>query len=495
MADTGVLWIEWDSRYERLADVSELPADGSDSYSFVTGPAASDEPSQGSYRRTCATPAHQFHFAARVGGHMPSSTPDWSALVSQNERLVDERADEGPSGSDLVVQHPAGQRQPGQRQPGQAGRHRAAAGSAHQPRWRNRASRSAAAATAAVLVVGGAGTVSASAATAVVPSWQIVKQVHAGAGGFTAVTAAGATGGWAFNGQSKPTAWRRNGASWTKVSFPGKSGESVVAASASSATNVWAFTGGGSRSRALRWNGSTWTVERSFAKQIGGAMVLSRDDVWVFGEPDVPGSGLGSWHFNGHTWTHVTSGKGLEGGSGVSASNVWAFEGTDVAHWNGHTWSRTSVNALLPARNPKGTNDPAVVGILAPSPNSAWAIGSGNAQDEGGPTVVLHYNGHAWSKVAQGNFGLGTNPLQQVSSDGHGGLWIPMPASGGRASFLVHYSGGHLSEAALPANNRKINVTAVALIPHTTHMLGGGFTHAFNNPGAKVVAVILEYRS
>jgi hypothetical protein len=329
---------------------------------------------------------------------------------------------------------------------------------------------------------------------AISPAWHIVKQVHAGdAGGFTAVTAVGTTGGWAFNGQSKPTAWRRSGASWTQVSFPGKSGERVIATAASSATNVWAFTGGGSRSRALRWNGSGWAVERSFSKQIGGAVVLSRDNVWVFGQPYVPGSGLGSWHFNGHTWTHVTSGKGLEGGSGVSASNIWAFGGTDVAHWNGHTWSRTSVKALLPAKST--LNDPAVMGILEPSPNSAWAIGSGNTEDDGGPTVVLHYNGHVWSKVAQGNFGIGTDPLQQVSSDGHGGLWIPMPASGSRASYLVHYSGGHLTTAALPANDRKINVDAVALIPHTTQVLGAGFTHAYNNPGANVVAAILQYKS
>jgi len=91
------------------------------------------------------------------------------------------------------------------------------------------------------------------------------------------------------------------------------------------------------------------------------------------------------------------------------------------------------------------------MGIDAQSPSSVFAVGSGNTQDEGGPTVILHFNGHTWRKVAQGSFGIGTSPLQQVSSDGHGGLWIPMPGAGGRPSFLVHYSGGRLTEAPCPA--------------------------------------------
>lgn len=153
--------------------------------------------------------------------------------------------------------------------------------------------------------------------------------------------------------------------------------------------------------RALRWNGSHWAAGKSFGAEIGGAVVVSRSDVWVFGEPFAPGGGLGTWH----------------------------------------------------------------------------------------------YNGHAWSKVAEGSYGVGTSPLQQVSSDGHGGVWIPMPASGAERSYLAHYSAGHLTSAALPAGPRKINVESVASIPGGTGLLAGGFTHASDNPGAGVVAVILEYGS
>jgi hypothetical protein len=363
---------------------------------------------------------------------------------------------------------------------------------ARQPRrWGRRATAAAASITAA-LAVSGAASAWALAATSASPSWQFVKHVHSGPFcDFTAVVAVGKTGGWAFDGISKPTAWKRSGGSWTQVSFPGRGGEEVVAAEASSATNVWAFTDAGGTARALRWNGSSWSAERSFAGQIGGAVVISASDVWVFGEPIFPGSGLGTWHYNGHAWAKVGSGHGLEGGSALSAGSIWAFDGTKVAHWNGHTWTRTSVAGLLPAK--QELNDPAVVGIDAQSKDSVYAIGSGNLEDEGGPTVILHYNGHSWAKVAEGSFGVGTSPLQQVASDGHGGLWIPMPATGGERSYLVHYAAGRLTPAALPTGPRKINVESIASIPGTAQLLAGGFTHASDNPGADMVAVLLQY--
>jgi hypothetical protein len=372
---------------------------------------------------------------------------------------------------------------------------RAGEGERPRARRRGRAARAAAAGVAAALAVTGAvaAATSAAAATPASPSWQIVKRVHSGTTGvFTAVVAVGKTGGWAFNGVSGPTAWRRNGSSWTRVAFPGRSDELVVAAGASSPTNVWAFTDGTAGSRALRWNGSQWSVVRSFGRLIGGAVVLSRSDVWVFGVPLVPGGGLGAQHYNGHTWSKVTSGHGLQGGSGLSARDVWAFAGTKVAHWNGHTWVRTSVAALLPAK--QALNDPAVVGIVALARNSVYAIGSGNREDEGGPTVILHYNGHSWRKMAQGSFGNGTSPLQQATSDGHGGLWIPMPGFDGQKSFMVHYLHGKLTTAALPVGPARIDVVSVSHIPGTAQVLGGGFTHKAGNPAVGIVAVLLQFK-
>jgi hypothetical protein len=349
--------------------------------------------------------------------------------------------------------------------------------------------------TAAAFAVGAAGMTATKAGATTGPSWRITQDVHSGTfGEFTAVTAVGKTGGWAFNGVSTPTAWQRSGSTWTKVPFPGNNSMGpVIEAAATSPGDVWAFTAGVTNSRVLRWNGKAWSLVRTFQRQIGGAVVLSASDVWVFGEPDIPGAGLGAVHYNGHTWTSVPGGAGLQGGSGLSADSIWAFGGSDVAHWNGRSWSRTNVARLLPAR--QQLNGPMVTGIYAQSPDSVYAIGNGDLEDEGGPVVVLHYNGHSWTKVAEGNYGYGTQPLQQISSDGHGGLWLPMPGVDGQPSYLLHYANGTLTRATLPVPSSEITIDAVALIPGTTDLLGGGYTHAANNPGNNVVSVLLQYGS
>jgi hypothetical protein len=351
---------------------------------------------------------------------------------------------------------------------------------------------------AGVVAVAGCASASAVATSALAAStsgsasWHIVKRVPSGSsGGFTEVTAVGKNGGWAFNAGSVPTAWERNGSTWTQVPFPGLSDEVVVAAGGTSATDAWAFTSDFGKSRALHWNGRTWSVQHVFSREIGGAVVISRSDVWVFGELFLPGAELGAWHYDGHTWSRVSSGHGLEGGSALSASDIWAFDGADVAHWNGATWSRTSVASLLPAR--QQLNDPALTGIYAESRHSVYAIANGNLQDEGGPIVVLHWNGSAWSKVARGQFGFGI--LQQLSSDGHGGLWLPMPGFDGQKSYLVHYSNGHLTTAALPVAASSIGLDTVSIIPGGTGVLAAGETHARNAPGTDVVAVILQYKA
>jgi hypothetical protein len=322
------------------------------------------------------------------------------------------------------------------------------------------------------------------------PSWQIVKQVSGGSfAEFTAVVAIGANGGWAFDGQSGATAWERNGSTWTQVPFPSKANEEVSAVAASSSSNVWAFTSTMTNSRALRWNGSTWSVTGSFGKAVGSAIVLGPSNVWAFGQPYAPFSQLGAWHYNGSSWSAVPGGQGLGGGSAVSATDIWAYAGKDVARWNGTSWTRTSVAGLLPASD--GMNNPAVTAVYAFSADNVYAIGAGNSNDGGGPTVVLHYNGSTWSRVASGNYGTTGQVGQAVCADGHGGLWIPVPGFDGDPSYLLHYSGGHLTNVAFRAST--LDILSVSQVAGSTTVLAGGFTHPANNPGVNPVGVIAEY--
>jgi hypothetical protein len=347
--------------------------------------------------------------------------------------------------------------------------------------------------------VGATATIPADAATHAQPhaaaAWRIVKTVSGPSDPyFSTVTAVSGTNAWAFgaaqDGKVKPTAWHLAGGTWSQVAFPGLGGEIVGSAGASSAGNVWAFTHNqfNSRSRAVHWNGSNWTTAGSFTHPIGGAAVIGAQDVWVFGSPLAFHDSLGASHYNGHTWVNVPSGHGLTAGSGVSADSVWAVGGRHVAHWNGHTWSRTSVASLLPKDTELSHSE--LTGIYAQSASSVWAVGTGGRQDEGGPAVLLHFNGHTWSKVATD--GLASDPAQ-VTPDGHGGLWIPVPGSDGGPSRILHYSGGHLTAVTVPGGGgRKLNVLAIAHGAGAGPSFAAGFTHKKNNFGVGLHAVILQ---
>jgi hypothetical protein len=353
-----------------------------------------------------------------------------------------------------------------------------------------------AAGVAGLLATGGAGAAGAAVGAHPVagPRWNIVKSIKTNPDGdFTAVVATGKTTAWAFNGFASPggeTAWERTGSTWKQVTFPGKSTEYVALAGATSPSNVWAFANdvSFSSSRVLRWTGSKWAVVRTFGGNIVGATVLSSKDVWVFGEAESFVPAIGVWHYDGRTWKQVA--KNIGGGSALSDHDVWAFTKTSVEHWNGKKRTATSVKNLLPAVQRGGLNDPRLVGILALSDSDVFAIGSAEAQDEGGPVVVLQYNGHKWVKRATGEFGYG--PLDGFSYDGSGGLWLPMDGPVDGTSYLVHYAAGKLTKAALPVNPATITIRSVARIPGTTGQLAGGFTHPSGDRTANH-AVILQY--
>jgi hypothetical protein len=305
---------------------------------------------------------------------------------------------------------------------------------------------------------------------------------------FTAITATGPAAAWAFEdfnlgAGGRSAAWQLTGGGWHRAAFPG------IAAGSSSASNVWAFSNLFSGSRVLRWNGHAWAVVGTFGPPLAGAAVLGPRDVWAFGEEvffSLGSKPLGARHWNGHRWTAPPSGHDLTAGHGLAGNDVWAVGGKQVAHWNGHTWKRTSLAALLPKTTMFVHSW--LDSIYEQSPTSVWAVGSGNRQDEGGPVVVLHYDGHAWSKAAQGGFG---NPAQIVP-DGSGGLWIPVPFTAGGPGQIVHFTGGKLHEAPLPITGQRLLVQAIAHVPGTTRSFGAGQTHKKNNLGVGLHAVLLQ---
>ena len=422
-----------------------------------------------------------------------STSTDWANLDSQNEKVAGAPAPQASLA-------PAPVSVPARARAAESGSESESA--TLRSKGRHRRTRRAAAAVAAATVAAAtacalAVPVSASAAhvqPAAAASWKIIETVHGSSGpNFTAVTATGPATAWAFEtfqaSSAKPVAWRLTGSGWSTAPFPGLAGEQVSAAGSSAATDVWAITANGTSSRALHWNGTSWAAAGKFHANIDAVTVLSSHDVWVFGSPFVPGSG-GSWHYNGHSWSRVSSGHGLFSGSAGPHGGVWAIAATSIARWNGHAWSRTSVKGLLPPDTK--FNRSALTGIYASSSKDVWAVGSGMTMDEGGPTVLLHYNGHSWGRVAEVKSDDAV--LETIIPDGSGGLWIPVPSLPARPFVLLHYAGGHLQKAALPVAGSKLNLVALAAIPHTAKAFGVGFTHRKGNLGLGVAATILEYK-
>jgi hypothetical protein len=83
----------------------------------------------------------------------------------------------------------------------------------------------------------------------------------------------------------------------------------------------------------------------------------------------------------------------LDGVAAISATNVWAVgdDGkgdTQILHWNGHAWLRVA------APNPHPRND-SLTSISAVSPRYIWAVGNGGAN-----ALIVRWNGRKWQQVA-----------------------------------------------------------------------------------------------
>jgi hypothetical protein len=218
---------------------------------------------------------------------------------------------------------------------------------------------------------------------------------------------------------------RWNGTAWARVPSPDPGGGTNVylnAVTSLSATDAWAvgyYTTATGKTRALtaHWNGAGWTVVPAPNPAHGGDLDLfgisasSPSDMWAVG--NYGGKTL-ALHWNGTNWTHVTSpspgytGNALTGVSAVSPSLAWAVGSyyvfrktgaipirTLLLQWNGSAWTQVTTP------NP-GAGVASLNGVSASSASNAWAVGSYQLRPSGGTipskTLMLHWNGTAWAR-------------------------------------------------------------------------------------------------
>ena len=253
---------------------------------------------------------------------------------------------------------------------------------------------------------------------------------------------AGATSPSAASPNAGPVVQFWDGTSWTQQPSPNPEGSaSLQAVAALSGTDVWAvgsYGVGGVDGKALaqHWDGSSWqqvpipTPTGANEAHLNALAAVSATDIWAVGAwagvHTGPVAGYPYFalieHWDGTSWTIVPSpapgvSRQLSGVVALSANDVWAVGAyqfgyshahlvgsrTLVLHWNGRVWKRVA----SPNPGPRQYQWSQLSGIAAVSSTSAWAVGSYNARvrvrrgfSNQTRSLALHWNGKAWTQKA-----------------------------------------------------------------------------------------------
>ena len=280
-----------------------------------------------------------------------------------------------------------------------------------------------------------------------VPEWRATMTRHYGApadaSGFSAVIALSRTDAWAFGGTNPggagaPVALQWDGESWRSWPLPSGLQDFIGDASASSATDIWAVSYAGGY--VLHWDGSHWLVAKRWHRHdvLSGVTALGPADVWTFGTAADGMPGLGTWHFDGRSWTQPAGiAQKIYRASAVTPDDIWAVAATRrggfIEHYDGRSWQLAGAGSAALA----GLTLDAVLAVPG---GGVWAAGNLNLPHGApGPLVIVHFNGRHWTRTITPWLA----DTERLAPDGSGGLWITADDAAASGGSLV----GHLSSA------------------------------------------------
>jgi hypothetical protein len=270
--------------------------------------------------------------------------------------------------------------------------------------------------------------------------------------------------------------------------------QGVAAVAATSGANAWVFAARGTESvdytDALHWTGKRWAGPVRLDAAIQAAVAPSAKQLWAFGLPTtsrLPGYFA---HFNGRTWTHGSFPISGTAAAARSASDVWVggdtADGLGIEHWNGHRWRATALPGLGLGSGSALFAD--ISGLADVAADDVWAdIGVLNATGTNPPgTIILHWNGRAWSRVKFPWVGDAVTP---VAYDGHGGIWLATAAGTGANETLWfdHWNRGRWTRVKVPKRDgEQPEMDNLSWIPGTRSLWGMGGVD-FDNDGEAVL--------
>ncbi len=287
------------------------------------------------------------------------------------------------------------------------------------------------------------------------------------------------------SGKGRTLVLHWNGRTWRRVPSPdpgGASGSDLAAVSVLSRSRAWAVGGyftrsGAQKTLVLRWNGDSWAKVASPSRGVPpfsallSVSALSPSRAWAvgwsyFSTADEQKTLVLRW--NGTAWAQEASPDPgpagdifapLSGISAVSPSNAWAVGNylirssiaTLVLHWNGIRWAKVASPA--PGR-PNGTTSPTseLDAVTARSRSNAWAVGDYSTSSGTLKTLILHWNGSRWAKATSPSPGRSLNFLYGVSAASRSSVWAvgttSSTSSGGNARTLIlHWNGPRWSRS------------------------------------------------
>jgi hypothetical protein len=297
-------------------------------------------------------------------------------------------------------------------------------------------------------------------------AWRLAFDHHYGVASnqssYDTVVALGKGQAWAFGGAfdgGAPVAVRRDDGRWHTAVLPKTAVGPIVAASAPSATDIWAVTEGGD---VLHWNGRAWHIAKRFTGGIlTGVTAFSPADVWVFGASGFA-LGEGTWHLHHGRWTKIHGiAGGIDSASALSPRDMWtvavinAAMQTGLFYYNGTTWRRVKYRALAGF---------ILLSVLAIARGNLWV-----SAYKGHRSWLLHLDRATWTKRAV----PARQPIiYEFTADGHGGLFAVATNFKGK-NWVVHMTrGGHWQDYLIGTNDT--GITHLALIPGTSSVWGSG---------------------
>jgi hypothetical protein len=249
----------------------------------------------------------------------------------------------------------------------------------------------------------------------------------------------------------------------------------------------------------------------SFHGQLQRVAGASASDAWAVGfSGTVPHEGTLMLHWNGATWSRVTSPAVVDGAPGiledvtaVSASDAWAVGYAGVTalmpapggvtagsclllHWDGTRWSQ--VAGVLPANG--------CLSAITVSSQGGWAVGSAHVAGHWQP-LILRRDGAGWHRVTAPVNGDGLG-LTRVVVTSAGMAWasgvVPSHTSPPIHSELIGWNGSSWQLAAFPIAGPANVLTDMATGPDGTAWAVGQDTTAASQPGTRRVIASLAMR-